>query len=88
MYAHWADDKNNNGTADADEIFKVIFKDGANVLKTVDSLALGAPVETYSPTKSSYKFNGWTPTFQSTVRAEDANTDSEIIYTASWTYNG
>ena len=82
--AVFAEDKNNNGEDDTTEKFTVIFKDGNTELKRVSDLALGATVATYTPTKKDYVFDKWTPDFQNKVRVEDANRNSEIIYTATW----
>ena len=82
--ATWKDDKNNNNIPDDEETYKVIFKDGEEVLKTVENLKLGDTVEEYSPEKEDYLFIEWTPEFQVTVRAEDSNANSEIIYVATW----
>ena len=82
--ATWKEDKNNNGTADEDETFTVIYKDGDTELKKVEDLEVGDTLETYTPDKDNYVFDKWTPEFKATVDAADANTDCEIIYTANW----
>lgn len=50
LYAFWKDDKNNNGIADNEEKFKVIYKDGETVKKQVNNLSLNAVLEEYIPT--------------------------------------
>ena len=76
--ATWKDDKNNNGIPDDEETFKVLFKDtDGSVIEEFDGLKLGNTVVPYL-------FNSWTPEFHDTVKAEDANKDSEIVYTAVW----
>ncbi len=82
--ATWKDDKNNNDVFDDEETFKVIYKDGDTVLKTVANLKLDDTLEEYTPSKEGYTFKEWTPTWENKVKAENANADSEIIYTATW----
>lgn len=83
--AQWEDDKNNNGIADKDETFTVLFEDEDGFeLKRVEDLELNDPVDEYTPSKTDYVFDKWSPSFESTVKAEDANKDSKIVYTAVW----
>ena len=83
--ATWKDDKNNNGTPDDEEEFTVIFKDeDGTELKKAEKLSLGDKVEELKPTKTDYVFVEWTPEFHDTVKAEDADKNGVITYTASW----
>ena len=91
LKAKWKDDKNNNGIADDGEIFTVKYVDWVDgeVIFEDEShgdLNLGAetPAFAWSTNRENYNFKWWDPTFQATVRAEDANVSSEIIYKAKW----
>ena len=67
---------------------------GAAYKRTIDKIffccndtILDDTLEEYTPSKEGYAFKEWTPTWENKVKAENANADSEIIYTASWTIN-
>ena len=86
----WKVDKNNNGKADEDDVFTIIYydEDGTTELakeenkKDGETLNGHAPVDTNTDNRV---FSGWNPTFNSTVAAED-DTDKDCIikYTATW----
>lgn len=52
-------DVNNNGKADQEETFTVIYRDGKNP-DVVHTVAWGEKTPTYSPSHAYYTFNGWT----------------------------
>ncbi len=77
-------DDNNNGIADQEETYKVVYYHGDSIT-TYDDLTWGEETPLFTPTWDGYNFQGWTPAVAETVTApESGNT---ITYTAVWTKN-
>ena len=82
-------DVNGNGTADQEETYTIIYKDGYNeegkdVLETFEDQAWGiATPSIEEPERADYNFKGWDPAPAATISApSEGNT---ITYTAQWT---
>lgn len=86
LYAQWKEDKNNDGIADEDQKFTVVYKDGEDVLQTSKPLEVGVKTPAYNgtPKKDGYLFKGWEPTVAATIDAADADAKCFITYTAKW----
>ena len=82
--ARWEVDANNNGIADVDEArYSVIYSDGANGSVFADQITTGllsgvaTPQFSGTPTRTGYKFVGWSTEPASTV-------SGDVVYTALW----
>lgn len=93
LYAVWDEDGNN-------DTYTVIYEDGADgeVFGAVSKMNLseGDRTPTWQsfggseefPSRFGYDFVEWKPTWNPVVRAEDADENHEILYTAQWKQHG
>ena len=76
---------------DVEEKYTVIYTDGVENEEIFSDrphsyLSLGAQTPAFSGNleRAGYEFDGWSPTVQRTVKAEDADNNNRITYTATW----
>ena len=73
-----------------EKLYTVVYKDGADGSVFAEERHADLKADDVTPSfagkteREGYRFKGWTPSVKEKVHADDANADSEIVYTAEW----